>query len=366
MGFESGSVSFRFFHLPRPLPEDAVDRFAEHALRGIEHVGEEEVRGWVTGRHLLDRHITSGSALFGSYLRLCLTRAERKIPRALLQAECTVEELAQLAASGRDYLNRKEKREIKLQVIERLLPSMPPTLTGIPMIHDFTKPWLVAGALNEKQTEALAIHFRHTLGYEFAVEDASLLALIRKKVNVGEWRTVSFSPEIEDAYADEGPGQDFLTWLWFDTETRKGRFKSSEGELDVMIEGPLTFVYEGQGAHETVLRKGEPVNSAEAKTCLLSGKKLKAAQITLAVDEDHIWRFAFDAESWAFRGVKLPDSDAPDAITRFQDRMVSIDSLRGMFSELYDAFVDVRKDAARWKAEQKRIFEWVRNRSERR
>ena len=31
MAFENGTISFRLFHLPRALPEDAVEGFAAHA-----------------------------------------------------------------------------------------------------------------------------------------------------------------------------------------------------------------------------------------------------------------------------------------------------------------------------------------------
>ena len=39
MAFESGSMSFRLFHLPRALPEDAVKKFAAHAAPPLELVG---------------------------------------------------------------------------------------------------------------------------------------------------------------------------------------------------------------------------------------------------------------------------------------------------------------------------------------
>ena len=49
-----------------------------------------------------------------------------------------------------------------------------------------------------------------------------------------------------------------------------------------MLEGPLTFFREGEGAHEAVLRKGTPLNSREAGTALYCGKKLKRAKLVLA------------------------------------------------------------------------------------
>lgn len=367
MGFESGSVSFRFFELPRSFPEDAVPRFAEQALSGVQQVHAEEVKGWVTGRHLLDRNITEDTALYGGIYRLGLTRAERKIPAALLKAECTMEEMAQLAASGRDFLNRKDRKEIKDSVTDRLLPNMPPSLSSTPFVHDPTKGYLMATALNDKQIEQFAIYFRHTLGYELMVCDPEQQALRLKKINADDLPPVSYTPEMEDAYADRDLGRDFLTWLWFASETRPNRFETPAGPVAVLIEGPLTFVYEGTGAHETVLRKGEPVNSAEAKTCLLNGKKLQAAKITLAGDdEESIWPCTFNASTWSFRSMKLPETDAPDPVSRFQDRITSLDQYRTMFSALYEEFLTLRTTPDRWPQERQAVHAWVRERSARR
>ena len=103
MAFESGSITTRVFYVPGGLPHDAVERFAEQAAPPIENLGREGISGWVTSRHLLDRDITPESATLAGYLYLYLMQAERKIPPALLRAECRMEELVEMRARGVGY-----------------------------------------------------------------------------------------------------------------------------------------------------------------------------------------------------------------------------------------------------------------------
>ena len=157
-------------------------------------------------------------------------------------------------------------------------------------------------------------------------------------------------------------GQDFLTWLCFLSEERGGIVKIRDlGEFGVMLEGPVTFVMEGQGAHETVLRKGMPLLSPESKTCLQSGKKLRRARLTLA-RKDETWQVTLDADLFTFRGLKLPEVDEKDPINRFQERMLRLDMFKEVFLELYDRFLDERRDPAQWAKVLKDIHRWVADR----
>jgi len=211
MAFERGSISCRFFHLPRALPKDAVERFARHAAPPLDSIAAGMVAGWVTGRHLLDRQITADTAFFGGWLRLVLLQAERKIPASLLHAECRMEELAQWAASGREFLNRQERAEIKRSVAARLLPKMPPQIKGIPLVHKPGEHTLYAGAGSAKQCDLLTARWLAALGYHLIPITPAVAALERKKVDVNDWHPASFSPDLDDADMTVQPGRDFLT-----------------------------------------------------------------------------------------------------------------------------------------------------------
>ncbi|HEY8240300.1 MAG TPA: hypothetical protein VIH35_02590, partial [Kiritimatiellia bacterium] len=281
MSFESGAASFRMFYVPRGLGKEPEQKFAKKALPPIDSLGDNEIHGWVGGRHLLDRKITRDNAYFGGFLRLTLVQAAKKIPESLLRAECQIEELAQLQSSGADHLNAGARREIRKSVEDRLLPKMPPTLKGIPFIYDEAADLVYATALSEKQLDAFTIFFSEATGVGLVPVTAESAAIRRKQANTRDWNPSSLSPEIENEFVLNEPGQDFLTWLWFVSEARGGMLKIGDlGSIAVMLEGPLTFTMEGEGAHVTVLRRGEPLLSAEAKTALLSGKKLKSAKLT--------------------------------------------------------------------------------------
>ena len=366
MSFESGVVSLRMFYLPEALPPGHVRLFAKQAMPPIEVLGREAAQGWVTGRHLLDRAITEETARVAGYLRLTLAKAQRKIPEALLRAECMIEELARMQADGTAFLKREVRTEIKKQIIERLMPTMPPALTGIAMVFDEGNAILYATATSDSQVEAFTLAFNQAMGLAPVPVTAETAALQRKRIKAQSLAPASFSPELADELVGHSLGQDFLTWLWFHSEHRGGLVQIEGQEVGVMLEGPLVFVMEGEGAHITSLRNGSPLHASEAKTALLSGKKLRKARLTMAMGQE-TWSTMLDADSFVCSGLKLPKSEQSlGPVDRFQERMLSLERFRQALLGFYDYFLEERRDPARWQAVQKEIHAWVSGRQSRR
>lgn len=362
MAFESGSVSFTVFYLSRDLPENVWNRFARHALPSMDALGAAPVQGWVTGRHLLDRHITSDSARLAGRLRLTLVKAERKIPQPLLRAECMMEELAALAASGRAKLNRAERAEIKRSVMERLLPAMPPTLSGIPVVYTFGSGQVYAGVTSDKQVDALTLAFREATGETLIPMTPEHAALRSRRIDIRELPPADFSPSREGVAADGEIGRDFLTWLWFFQDTEGGSLSTPNASYAMMIEGPLTFYKEGHGAHLALLQKGQPLVSSEAKAALQGGKKLRRAVLRMACGEE-TWSVTVDADAFAFRGLKLPRAEAFDPVARFEERMLSLERFRAAFLAYYDRFLGERSNPQRWPGAVEDIRRWIVSRA---
>ncbi|HPS09139.1 MAG TPA: recombination-associated protein RdgC, partial [Kiritimatiellia bacterium] len=164
MAFDSGSLSFRLFYLQQSYDSSLIDAFAKHAAPPIASLNRDPIAGWVTGRHLFDREIVEEKCLFGPYLHAQLMRAEKKVPASLLRAYVKMEEDVELRARETDYLPRAVKAEVKQRVTESLLPSMPPTLSSIPVVVDFRNDMLLAGALSDKQIDVLSPVFKETAG----------------------------------------------------------------------------------------------------------------------------------------------------------------------------------------------------------
>ena len=365
MSFESGSMTFRMFYLPQLFPRDYVERFASRAAPPLKALGDTPMHGWVTGRHLLDNKITRDTAFYAGYLRLALMRAERKIPESLLRAECKMEELARMQAENRAELDRKTRTEIRKEIEARLLPTMPPQLKGMAFVHLPESDVVYAEATSDKQMDALEASIRETMGFGLIPVAPQYAAARRLKCDIRDYMPTSFSPDCEDDSVGNNPGQDFLTWLWFYSEARGGIMKlPSGGDFAIMIEGPLTCVMEGQGAHETVLRRGSPEISAEAKIALLSGKKLRKARLLLARGQD-TWQVGLDADTFVFRGLKLPEGEKLEPASRFQERMTSMTTFTTAFLEIFDRFMKERTDTKAWDKTRNDIHRWVSERTAR-
>jgi hypothetical protein len=368
MSFESGSVTFRLFLVEKPLPRNVVEAFAREAAPPIGRMGIDEVAGWVGGRHALDVPIDGDNARFGGYLRLAWMRAQRKVPSSLFRAHCALEEVAAMKAANKPFLGRRDRSEIRRTVLARLLPQMPPQIRAVPFVVDHTDSILYAPTMSEPLSDVFRAHFLRTTGVGLAPLDAGTAAAHRRRVDVSEWGRTSFSPDAGEEEVNESPGQDFLTWLWFAAEARGGMLDDPAGQpFGFMIEGPLLFEMAGAGAHETVLRRGSPTASIEARAALRAGKKLRRARLTVARGQAS-WQTTFDADLFGFRSLKLPESPEPhlDPVSRFQERILALGAFRELFFRLFDRFLEDRCDSRRWETCVGEIRAWIASREGRR
>lgn len=362
MSFESGSTTFRMFYLPQPLPEDYVERFQAKAVPPLATLGPTPIRGWVTGRHDLDRMISRETITVAGYLRLALMTAERKVSPSFLRAEQRIEEIARQNAEQRQTLDRKTRAEIRKEVHERLQAVAQPQIKAIPIVHAPGSEFLYAEAASEKQMDALEAGFRESMGFGLIPANETCAALKIARIGVHNLLPVSFSPDCNDAAMEQTPGRDFLTWLWFVSEYRAGSVTVGADRWNLCVEGPLGFAHDGNGAHETWVRRGTPEISAEAKIALLSGKKLYRARLMFGRGQE-AWQVTFDADRFLFRGLKLPEGDVPlDPVDRFQERMAAINTFTSLFYNLYgmflkertcDTWAEIKAEIHRWVAERR-------------
>lgn len=363
MPFDQGNVTFRICHLPQPVPDDALERFAANAALPLEHVRDEPQWGWVSGRHLLEQRIDEETSMLGGYLHLALRQAERKIPSALLKAECRMGELVRMAENKAEHLNRKERKTIKEEVIQRLLPQMPPQLSGTYFTIDSGDSVLYVGATSQKQLDMFLGYFCKSLDFEPVPLTPDMVAAEMFNVGPDAIPPINFSPELPDAEASGSLGQNFLTWLWFFQEERNGVLPPTKlGEFGLLVEGPLVFVAEGPGAYESSIRKGMPTLSAEAKAALMVGKKLRQAKLVLSRGRGEEWSVTVDADEFVFRGLHLPEGEAMDPGSVFEERMTNIYVFQKVFFALFQRFLKEMSDPAERTAFQERAKKWVRER----
>lgn len=359
MPFDHGSVNATFFTFENELPNNLLECLNSRRAGSLDSVTDEIQTGWVSGRHLLDNRIEEDNAHRGEFYHIALRNASRKIPSAYLNALCKQEEDIYLKANNLEWVPRKVKKSIKEEMTEKYLMKMPPSLSGIPIAVSPVEKMMFVGASSDTQIDLFIEHFLKATAIE-PLQFTPGMLLAKKGTNESALPKVSFAENKED---EPCIGRDFLTWLWFYSET-EGKIEHEQfGTFDILLEGPLTFAYasESQGAGETVLKKGDfPQRSAEAKAALLSGKKLKKAKLSITREKE-IWSGNFDADKFAFGSLTLPEGDAQDDEGRFEERMQSLVVLARALETYFNLFAE-KLNGADFPQYQEKIQKWATDR----
>lgn len=139
-------------------------------------------------------------------------------------------------------------------------------------------------------------------------------------------------------------GEEFLTWLWFRWESDGGEFTLPGGRIvGVALDDFLAFAALDEDSTEQTLRRGLPTRTAEARTALRQGSRLKKARLLIA-ESTRQWSATLDAPTLTLTGVKLPedaeecDSDAD----RTADRAANWLALHEILQALYAKFLQQR------------------------
>ena len=155
-------------------------------------------------------------------------------------------------------------------------------------------------------------------------------------------------------------GKEFLTWLWFQSDTQSGLIEVANGSsvLEVWFVDRLTLSGAGQSSSRVAVRSEEPGSSWEARTALRAGKKVSQASVRI-VREQREWSATIGGATLALSGVKLPAILTRDADDQMNERFHLLDELDEMVRALFVRFMSLRFDRAGWDVEMKKMRSWV-------
>lgn len=153
--------------------------------------------------------------------------------------------------------------------------------------------------------------------------------------------------------------REFLTWLWFESH-RKGSLVHLEGTGQLRVDFARRLSLESGGAarERSAVTADLPTLAGEAHAALRAGKKVASTTLLLDVGERH-FEVSVDAETFTFRGVKLPTVLATSDVERLDERLALLDELEAILDGLYVAFARLRSDAERWHAVRQELHGWV-------
>lgn len=156
-------------------------------------------------------------------------------------------------------------------------------------------------------------------------------------------------------------GQEFLTWLWFRSETNS-TFKDDKGQ-DFQVSMEQRIVVQGGEGDliETASVSGAMSELREARLGLTTGKKVTRALIRLEQDPE-VWQLTLKAEDFSLGSLKTPKVDTadkdddPDAA--FFEKIFLIEKGLNFIDVIYKEFLTVRL-SKEWPDEIKALQRWM-------
>lgn len=137
-------------------------------------------------------------------------------------------------------------------------------------------------------------------------------------------------------------GREFLTWLWFITETNNHEVEiPGHGKFQLYVDDKLVLTATSGAAHENTLKGGTPAFAAEAKSALMSGKLVHEAKFILQAD-DRQWMWSMKSEDLALRGLRIPSVTEPDASSHMSKRLQHMQVLSDTIAHLFKTYTALR------------------------
>lgn len=195
MGLLSQSVSITRYRVQGQLEEPVLETIARvlkrHSVLDIDNDAAEKSCGWTSFENPFAPDFEGSKHLFGSYLVFSLRVDKKSIPSKILQKHFVIEETKRLAASGRRFFSRNEKKLVKEEVLHRLSLRIPATPHIYDLIWNYEdgKLWFFSNlkAANEELETLFSESFKLSLirmfPYTAAEMDADLSDSERDRLN---------------------------------------------------------------------------------------------------------------------------------------------------------------------------------------
>lgn len=297
--------------------------------------------GWVERFNHLGSGFNPATYRFGGLLAFTLRRDSRKVSPQSIARYLSLAEEEYTEKNGR-MPNSLAKKELKETVKAKLLAKAPVTTetVGVAWFPKENEIWLLGrGEGKRGDFERLwALTFGLSLEM-IAPFSQALEALPGLAGQLGIAESSSFLDKWDKA---KWLGQDFLLWLWAESEMQGNLLTAAGHSLEIQFGGKIVLVND----KEKVTCSGPKENWPEAHTAILEGKSLSKAQIVLAT-EAMAFSFALDADTLTPSAIKLPktflDSGADGTEAgAFLEEVSKVQELLRCLGILFRAFLEVR------------------------
>ncbi len=157
-------------------------------------------------------------------------------------------------------------------------------------------------------------------------------------------------------------GKEFLTWLWFQTESQNHRVTvKNQGTFYFCLDDKIIFNSSSGSVRENCLKGGTPAYAYEAFSALNSGKFVCEAKFILQTDSRQ-WSFTLRGENLSLHNIKLPSCSERDSRAHILKRMDFLKTLVSVLEQLYKDFIEKRL-SGEFSTELANMKHWMMNKT---
>lgn len=330
----------------------------------IDSTPDELSFGWTSTNDINDTTFATESVARGEFYLFAMRTDKRSIPGATVTNETNKAIKKELARTGKEFLSRDKKREIKEQTLLRLRSRTVPTPKIVQCVYEPAKGILYAGTASKNEIELIEDLIAETFGEQAVM----LFPCDRAEQLLGADTTAKLNTLQSDyGNADYKLMTDFLTWLWSKSETINGgvmRLKS--GEYEITIDGDVIVdQFDGREIVSTFRARTKDANYDfhDVKYGMWQNPRgVRAMNIYMAHGDDE-YVITMNATKPATIVVKTPplklNGESVTSESPFLEKMYFIHSTNEFISNLFDLFLKARLSPDRWKRENEVVRGWL-------
>ena len=362
MGIQSASSTFTRFLVDDPVGKD-FRAFVEKGLRDGSFrpvpADRSEASGFASWEDLFDSSFDGASHHKGEYVAFRFRVDRHKVPSILLKQQVQAAIREHRDKSEGRWPTRDEKLRIRQDVLDGLIARSLPQPAACEMVWDTRRKRLLVGTAGKRLLDTVREHLEDHL----RVFPAALchVAWARTLLDPGGPERAAldtlFPPQSSSNVLEEGRplGLDFLTWLWFSSETRGGRYSREDGPDAEIHPGERLVLSLPDERRERVVCTTPAVSLDEARTALRRGKRVEEMQLYLKRGE-HEYSLKLDATLWAVRSLRTPKqlrdpAEQEEADGLFFEKMYFLEQVLEVLDAAYGGFLARRLGPA-WEAEE--------------
>lgn len=386
MGFSTGAIMFRRFFIVGQHPK----RWTQSSLRSFERgafgrfrtlSGDGLEMGWIRPTHLFDTDFSEPETVkVGRFVYLAMRVDRTAAPPAIIRSYRAMEEAARRNQTGATILTRKQKQEAREAAQARADDEAGRgafrRIAAYPVLIDLEEGVVYFGNMGTNMADRLAalcaqspdISLVPATARETAARIARRAGLTDALEDARPWRLVD-PPNTADDFDESLDtldasflGREFLTYLWWLSETAEGLAPRSGGaSIEFVIHRALHMECPFGLSGKTSIRTDAPTGCPESRDALAAGKLPVRMDLLLALNGEEI-TLTLDARRWSLSGLRLPRSQQRDPDAVLEERFLRLRDVVSAWDELFETFL-LRRFGPQSARMESTIREWIDRRT---